>query len=75
MRLNPNKFAFTALIGALAALPPLSIDMGLPALGTLQSDLGATPAEASGTLSLFLYCFAAGQLVMGHGRTGSGGGR
>ena len=65
MRLNPNKFAFTALIGALAALPPLSIDMGLPALGTLQSDLGATPAEASGTLSLFLYGFAAGQLVMG----------
>lgn len=65
MRLNPNRFAFTALIGALAALPPLSIDMGLPALGILQSDLGATAAEASGTLSLFLYGFAAGQLVMG----------
>ncbi len=65
MRLNPHSFAFTALIGALAALPPLSIDMGLPALGALQSDLGATAAEASGTLSLFLYGFAAGQLVMG----------
>ncbi|MBC7635537.1 MAG: multidrug effflux MFS transporter [Acetobacteraceae bacterium] len=65
MRLNPHSFAFTALIGALAALPPLSIDMGLPALGVLQSDLGATAAEASGTLSLFLYGFAAGQLAMG----------
>ena len=65
MRLNPHRFAFTALIGALAALPPLSIDMGLPALGTLQSSLGASAAEASGTLSLFLYGFAAGQLVMG----------
>lgn len=65
MRLNPNSFAFTGLIGALAALPPLSIDMGLPALGILQSDLGATATEASGTLSLFLYGFAVGQLVMG----------
>ncbi len=65
MRIRPESFAFTALIGALAALPPLSIDMGLPALGLLQSELGASPAEASGTLSLFLFGFAFGQLIMG----------
>ncbi len=65
MRIRPESFAFTVLIGALAALPPLSIDMGLPALGMLQSDLGASAAEASGTLSLFLFGFAFGQLIMG----------
>lgn len=65
MALRPQSIAFTFLIGALAALPPLSIDLGLPALALLQSGLGATPAQAALTLSLFLAGFGVAQLVMG----------
>lgn len=35
MRIRPNSLGFTLLLGALAALPPLAIDMGLPALAAL----------------------------------------
>lgn len=65
MALRPQSLGFTFLIGALAALPPLSIDLGLPALTLLQSQLGASPAQAAMTLSLFLTGFGASQLVMG----------
>ena len=73
MALRPHSLAFTFLIGALAALPPLSIDLGLPALTLLQSGLGASPTQAALTLSLFLAGFGAAQLAMGplsdrHGR-------
>ena len=65
MALRPQSLAFTFLIGALAALPPLSIDLGLPALTLVQSSLGATPAQVALTLSLFLAGFGVAQLVMG----------
>jgi DHA1 family bicyclomycin/chloramphenicol resistance-like MFS transporter len=65
MALRTHSVAFTLLIGALAALPPLSIDLGLPALTLLQASLGATPTGAALTLSLFLAGFGASQLVMG----------
>jgi DHA1 family bicyclomycin/chloramphenicol resistance-like MFS transporter len=65
MRIRPESFGFTLLLGALAALPPLSIDMGLPALPLLESYLGASPEGAGLTLSLFLAGFAASQLVLG----------
>lgn len=65
MALRPHSVGFTFLIGALAALPPLSIDLGLPALNLLHASLGASPAQAAMTLSLFLAGFGAAQLVMG----------
>ncbi len=65
MALRPTSLAFTFLIGALAALPPLSIDLGLPALGLLQDALDTTHAEAAATLSLFLAGFGVSQLFMG----------
>lgn len=65
MALRPQSLAFTFLIGALAALPPLSIDLGLPALTLLESSLGASHTQAALTLSLFLAGFGASQLVMG----------
>ncbi len=65
MALRPTSVAFTFLIGALAALPPLSIDLGLPALTLLQQGLGASAAEAALTLSLFLAGFGVSQLFMG----------
>ena len=73
MALRPQSLAFTFLIGALAALPPLSIDLGLPALTLLESSLGASHTQAALTLSFFLAGFGVSQLVMGplsdrHGR-------
>lgn len=73
MALRPQSLAFTFLIGALAALPPLSIDLGLPALTMLEESLGASHTQAALTLSLFLAGFGLSQLVMGplsdrHGR-------
>jgi len=65
MRIPPQSLAFTILLGALAALPPLSIDMGLPALPLLGAALGATSSEQTLTLSLFLIGFAGPQLLMG----------
>ena len=64
-RLNPNSFAFTVLLGSLGALPPLSIDMALPALGDIGSSYGVSGAEAAWTLSLFMGGFAIAQLVFG----------
>ncbi len=55
----------TVLLGALTALPPLGIDMGLPALGRIGHDLAAPPAATSLTLSVFLTGFALAQLVLG----------
>lgn len=65
MRIRPNSVAFTLLLGALAALPPLSIDMGLPALGLIRDSLGATAEQATLTLSVFLVGFGGAQLVVG----------
>jgi MFS transporter, DHA1 family, multidrug resistance protein len=65
MPLRPNTFSFTLLIAALAALPPLSIDMSLPATDRIGAALHA-PASLTGlTLSLFMVGFALAQLGVG----------
>ena len=65
MALRRDSFAFTAFLGALTALPPLSIDMGLPGLPAIE----ATFADAAGrgplTLSLFMAGFAISPLICG----------
>jgi len=63
--IHPESFGFTLLIGALAGLPPLSIDMGLPALPLLQASLAANAAEGAMTISLFFAGFGLAQLVLG----------
>jgi DHA1 family bicyclomycin/chloramphenicol resistance-like MFS transporter len=63
--LRPESFAFTLLIGALAGLPPLSIDMGLPALPLLQASLRADSTAAAMTISFFFAGFGLAQLVLG----------
>ena len=65
MRIRPESFGFTLLLGSLAAIPPLSIDMGLPAFAALERELGASAAGAGLTLSLFMAGFACSQLVLG----------
>lgn len=63
--LKPNGWAFTVLLGAMAGLLPLAIDMGLPALSAIEAALRASPAIAGQTLSLFLAGFALAQLALG----------
>jgi DHA1 family bicyclomycin/chloramphenicol resistance-like MFS transporter len=60
-----NGLANILMLSALSALPPLAIDMGLPALTMVQQRLATTPALAGMTLSLFLLGFAASPLVYG----------
>lgn len=65
MRINPDGLGFTLLLGALAGLPALSIDMSLPALPLIRAGLGADAASATATLSMFLLGFGAAQLLIG----------
>ena len=65
MIIRPQSVGFTFLLGALAALPPLSIDMGLPAFPALEHDLGTSAPGAGLTLSLFMAGFSMSQLVLG----------
>ncbi|NQE32785.1 multidrug effflux MFS transporter [Microcoleus asticus] len=65
MRIKPNSLSFTVLLGLLAALPPLSIDMALPAFPTIGTSLDAPPAAVGLTLSLFMVGYATSQLAFG----------
>ncbi|MBD5787091.1 multidrug effflux MFS transporter [Cellulosimicrobium terreum] len=53
------------LLGALATLPALTVDMYLPSLPDVASELDASPALAQLTLSGMLLGGAVGQLVIG----------
>lgn len=63
--LRPGSPGFTLLLGALAALVPLSIDMGLPALPAIAEGLGTSTWSAGLTLSLFMLGYAVSQAVLG----------
>ena len=65
MRISPKSLSFTILLGALAALPPLSIDMGLPAFPAITKALNTSPSLVGLTLSLFMAGFATAQLIFG----------
>ncbi len=54
-----------ALLGALTAVGPLSLDMYLPALPSLGDDLGASESQAQLTITACLIGIAAGQLFAG----------
>lgn len=64
-RLKPESILFAVFLGALAAFPPISIDLALPALVEIARALGSTGSEAGLTLSLFMAGFAAGPVVYG----------
>jgi DHA1 family bicyclomycin/chloramphenicol resistance-like MFS transporter len=65
MPLRTNSLSFTLLIAALAALPPLSIDMSLPATDRIGAALQAPASQTGLTLSLFMTGFALAQLAFG----------
>ncbi|MFE2941309.1 multidrug effflux MFS transporter [Streptomyces sp. NPDC059255] len=55
----------TLVLGGLTALPPLSMDMYLPALPEVTRSLGTTAATAQLTLTACLAGMALGQIVVG----------
>jgi DHA1 family bicyclomycin/chloramphenicol resistance-like MFS transporter len=56
---------YTLPVAAMVALPPLSIDMVLPALPSIASSLHAPIGRAGLAISLFLVGFAISQVVLG----------
>jgi DHA1 family bicyclomycin/chloramphenicol resistance-like MFS transporter len=65
MKLSSTGIGLALLLGALAALPPLAIDMALPALSPIAAAMGTTATNAGLTLSVFLAGFAVGPIVYG----------
>jgi DHA1 family bicyclomycin/chloramphenicol resistance-like MFS transporter len=64
-RIPPASLWFTVLLGALSALTPLSIDMGLPAIPALAASLRTNAADAGLTLSVYVAGYALAQLLFG----------
>jgi DHA1 family bicyclomycin/chloramphenicol resistance-like MFS transporter len=60
-----NDLAFVGLLGALSMLAPLGIDVSLPGLPTIARALHASGGSLQATLSVFVFAFGAGQLVLG----------
>jgi MFS transporter, DHA1 family, multidrug resistance protein len=63
--LKRDSFAFTVFLGALTALPPLSIDMGLPGLPAIEATFSDAAGRGPLTLSFFLVGFAISPLICG----------
>jgi len=73
MQIGRNKLTLVVLLGMLAGLGPLSIDMYLPALPIITSELNATPSLTQLSITACLIGIASGQLFLGpysdrHGR-------
>lgn len=73
MAIKPTSFSYTAILAGISALPPLSIDMNLPAIPEIEATFQIAQGQGSLTLSLFLLGFAIAPLFGGplsdrHGR-------
>ena len=65
IRVAPESFVFTVMLGLLAALPPLSIDINAPTLLAVQREFGQSPELAGLSITLFMVGFATGQFGAG----------
>ncbi len=63
--LNPDSRWLLALLAALVALGPLSVDMYLPAMPAMKADLGTSTGAMHLTLSAYLAGFAIFHLACG----------
>jgi MFS transporter, DHA1 family, multidrug resistance protein len=54
MRINPDSFTFTLLLGLLSSVPTFGIDMVLPTLLPMGADLQAPPSEVGLTMTGYL---------------------
>src|SRR5262245_31663609 len=62
---RPDSLALTVLLGALAALGPLSMDTYLVSLPSMTEAFGSSVARVQLTLSVFMVGFALGMFVYG----------
>ncbi|EJK7063925.1 Bcr/CflA family multidrug efflux MFS transporter [Salmonella enterica] len=60
-----SSFAIVFILGLLAMLMPLSIDIYLPALPVISAQFGVPAGSAQMTLSTYILGFALGQLIYG----------
>ena len=65
MQIQPASFAFTLLLGFLAAVPYSGIDINLPALAATGATLGVSPSEVGLTMSAFMLSLAVAPLIYG----------
>lgn len=63
--LQPGTFALTALLAFLTAIGPMSTDLYLPSLPSIQRHFGASTGEVQWTLSAYLLGFSIGQVFCG----------
>ncbi|MDD3762440.1 MAG: Bcr/CflA family multidrug efflux MFS transporter [Nevskiales bacterium] len=64
--MNPGQQRrWVAILGTIVAIGPMSIDMYLPSLPTLQSDFGVDAGAAQLTLSAYFLGLAIGQIAYG----------
>lgn len=65
MAIRQSSFAYTAILAGIGALPPLSIDMNLPAIPEIEAAFQAAKGQGSLTLSLFLLGFSVAPMLGG----------
>ena len=65
MKISKESFVFTLFLGCLGMLPPLAIDMGLPALSAIGSELKTTDSATALTITLFMVGFAVTPVAYG----------
>ncbi|WP_320169500.1 multidrug effflux MFS transporter [Maridesulfovibrio sp.] len=65
MNITPDSKAYTILLAGIAALPPLCIDMNLPAIPSIESAFGVAPGRGALTFSLFLLGFSLSPIIGG----------
>lgn len=62
---DPTPWGLVVLLGAMTGFAPVSIDMYLAAMPSIQATLKASPADTQATLSAFLAGMAVGQVIYG----------
>lgn len=65
MPLKPSSLGYTAFLASLSALPPISIDMNLPAVPAIEASFAEPSGQGALTLSLFVTGFLIAPLVGG----------
>src|SRR6516225_3447507 len=65
MRIRSTSFAFTLLLGLLAAAPYSGIDINLPALSATGATLNASASDVGLTMSAFVFTVAVAPLMYG----------
>ncbi len=65
MAIQRSSLAYIAILAGIAALPPLSIDMNLPAIPDIEAAFQVAPGQGSLTFSLFLLGFSVAPMLGG----------